>query len=100
MITVRLHKAQLVHEYLQSEDIQPLEWTTMSPGLNPIEYEWEGLRHSITAQRPAPAIINELKSALVRDWVLLPQRLMRTLANSMKDRCKSCVAVAGDFTPN
>ncbi|GFU23472.1 hypothetical protein TNCV_113921 [Trichonephila clavipes] len=77
------------------------------------EYDWNGLRchltlipvwdvsgSSIAARRPAPTTINELKSALVQEWVLLPKGLIRTQVNSMKYRRESCVAVRNGNTPN
>lgn len=95
----RPHRAQLVDDYLESENIQRLEWPAMSPDLNPIEHVWDALGRSIGARRPAPTTIDELKGALLQEWARLPQGLMRTLVNSMKRRCESCVAVRGDHTP-
>ncbi|GFT28262.1 hypothetical protein TNCV_645881 [Trichonephila clavipes] len=63
----RLGQAHLVDEYLLSEDIQLLEWPAMSPDLNPTEYAWDTLGHSISAR--TPKIIDELKIAFVQEWV-------------------------------
>ncbi|GFX79365.1 hypothetical protein TNCV_4517541 [Trichonephila clavipes] len=57
----------------------------MSPDLNPIQYVRDALEPSIGTQRPASTTINELISALVQEWVRLPQGLIRTLIN----RCQS-----------
>ncbi|GFV89337.1 beta-galactosidase [Trichonephila clavipes] len=70
---VREHRAQLVHKYLQSENIQRLEWLAIFPELNPIEHVWEVPGRSIAARRLAPITIDELKSGGGC------QRLIRTL---------------------
>ncbi|GFY08952.1 transposable element Tcb2 transposase [Trichonephila clavipes] len=80
----RPHKSQLVEEYFQSEDMQRMEWHAMFPYLKPIKHVWDVLGRSITARRSASMTIDELKSALVQEWVRLPQGLIKTLVNSMK----------------
>ncbi|GFX84518.1 hypothetical protein TNCV_560331 [Trichonephila clavipes] len=54
----------------------------MSPDLNPVEHVRDVLRHSIVARSPAPMTIDELKSALVQEWVRLLQELITTLVIS------------------
>ncbi|GFX48644.1 hypothetical protein TNCV_585411 [Trichonephila clavipes] len=34
----RLHQANIVNEFLQSEFITPIEWPAFSPGLNPAQH--------------------------------------------------------------
>ncbi|GFX00206.1 transposable element Tcb2 transposase [Trichonephila clavipes] len=37
----RHHRANIVDECLQSDDITPIDWPAYSPDLNPIEHGWD-----------------------------------------------------------
>ena len=95
----RPHRAGLVNEYLESEDIVRMEWPARSPDLNPIEHLWDGLGRHIGFSQPPPRSLNVLRTALEEEWVLLPPDLVNSLVNSMKARCESCMAVRSDHTP-
>ena len=43
----RAHRALMVDEYLESEDIQRMAWPANSPALNPIEHAWDALGRTI-----------------------------------------------------
>ncbi|GFX32212.1 DDE_3 domain-containing protein [Trichonephila clavipes] len=46
----RPHRANIVDECLQSEDITRMDWPAYSPDLNPIEHEWDMLDRRIAAR--------------------------------------------------
>ncbi|GIY14697.1 DDE_3 domain-containing protein [Caerostris extrusa] len=71
----------MVDEYLESEDIQRMDWPAKSSDLNPIEH------HSLGRAIYLPRTILELKIALVEEWEGLPQALLNSLINSMHTRC-------------
>ncbi|UYV84070.1 hypothetical protein LAZ67_X001061, partial [Cordylochernes scorpioides] len=50
----RPHRARLVNEYLQSENIRRMDWRARSPDLNPIEHVWDALGRRIGARHPSP----------------------------------------------
>ncbi|UYV82328.1 hypothetical protein LAZ67_21001723 [Cordylochernes scorpioides] len=89
----RPHRARLVNEYLQSENIRKMDWPARSPDLNPIEHVWDALGRRIGARYPSPRTLVELRTALLEEWGLLPLDLLQSLVNSMRARCETLIAV-------
>ena len=69
----RAHRALMVDEYLESEDIQRMAWSAYSPDLYPIERAWDAFGRAIAMRQPLPRTTLELKIALVEEWEGLPQ---------------------------
>ncbi|GBM20273.1 hypothetical protein AVEN_216685-1 [Araneus ventricosus] len=46
----RPHRALLVDEFLESEDIRRMDWPAISPDLNPIEHVWDALGRAIATR--------------------------------------------------
>lgn len=97
MIT-RPHRAAIVDEYLEHQDIRRFDWPSRSPDLNPIEHVWDMLGRRVARRQMAPRSIPELREALVQEWQNIPQPLLDNLILSMQSRCGACVAVRGDHT--
>ncbi|GFV44646.1 transposable element Tcb1 transposase [Trichonephila clavipes] len=78
------HRANIVDECLQSEDITRMDWLAYSPGLNPIEYVRDMLGRRI---------------ALLDEWCNIPQDQIDNLILIMPRRCKACIASSGRHIP-
>ncbi|GFU04421.1 transposable element Tcb2 transposase [Trichonephila clavipes] len=50
----RPHRANIVDECLQSENITRMDWPAYSPDLNPILHVWDMLGRRIAARHPPP----------------------------------------------
>ncbi|GBN89302.1 hypothetical protein AVEN_263296-1 [Araneus ventricosus] len=95
----RPHRALLVDEFLESEDIRRMDWTARSPDFNPIEHVWDALGRAIPTRNPLPRTIQEMKTTLLKEWDQLPQEMINCLVSNMKSCCKACISVRGDHTP-
>ncbi|GFW01247.1 transposable element Tcb2 transposase [Trichonephila clavipes] len=87
----RPHRANLVDEFLESEDIKRIPWPANSPDLNPIENLWDYLGRAIARRHPPPRDVNGLKTALLEEWSLIPQTVINNVISSLKTRCDMCV---------
>ncbi|GFY22066.1 transposable element Tcb1 transposase [Trichonephila clavipes] len=80
------HRASIVDECLQSEDITRMDWPAYSPDLNLIEHVWDMLGRRIAARQPPPTCVPELRRALLDEWCNIPQDQMDNLILSMPRR--------------
>ncbi|GFW99226.1 transposable element Tcb1 transposase [Trichonephila clavipes] len=63
----RPHRANIVDECLQSENITRMDWPAYSPDLYPIEHVWDILVRRIAAHQPPPTCLPELRRALLNE---------------------------------
>ncbi|GFU44971.1 transposable element Tc3 transposase [Trichonephila clavipes] len=93
------HRAVLIDDFLETENIQRMSSPANSPDLNPIEQVWDMLgRHIATLSQP-PSSVTELKRSLQEAWNRLSPQLIHHLIASMVNHCAARLAVRGDHTP-
>lgn len=92
------HRARVVTDFLQDQNIQRLNWPSRSPDLNPIEHLWDLLGRRVRANHPPPANLPQLYRFLQQEWDAIPQRTLRSLVHSMRQRCIECAAANGGHT--
>ncbi|GFY35754.1 transposable element Tcb2 transposase [Trichonephila clavipes] len=93
------HRAVLIDDFLETENIQRMSWPANSPDLNPIQRIWDMLGRQMTALSHPPSSVTELKRALQEAWNRLSPQLINRLLASTVNRCAACLAVRGDHTP-
>ncbi|GFX64498.1 transposable element Tc3 transposase [Trichonephila clavipes] len=80
------HRANIVDECLQSEDIIHMDWPAYSPDLNPIEHVWDMLGRRITARQPPSTCLPKLRRALLDEWCNIPHDQIDNLILSIPRR--------------
>ncbi|GFU20907.1 transposable element Tcb2 transposase [Trichonephila clavipes] len=94
----RPHRANIVDECLQSEDVTRMDWPAYSPDLNPIQHVWDMRDRRITARQPSLTCLPELGRALLDEWCNIPQDQIDNLILSMPRRCSFLKSAPGRET--
>jgi transposase len=92
----RPHTAALTQAFLQEEDVHVLDWVPYSPDFNPIEHLWDILGRKVAEREPQTR--HDLIHFLTEEWEAIPQDRIRRLIQSMRKRCRECVAAHGGHT--
>lgn len=71
----RPHVAGTVCDYMEDVNINVMDWSARSPGINPIEHVWAELKKRVRARSPTPAHLQGLQSAIKEEWNAIPQEL-------------------------
>ncbi|GFT64785.1 DDE_3 domain-containing protein [Trichonephila clavipes] len=66
----RRYRVLLVNEFLESEDIPRMDWQARSSDLNVSD----ALGRAIATRNPPPRTIQEMKTALLNEWIKLPHK--------------------------
>ncbi|GFU50098.1 transposable element Tcb2 transposase [Trichonephila clavipes] len=93
------HRAVLIDDFLETENIQRMSWPVNCPDLNPIEHVWDMLERQNAALSHPPSSVTELKRALQEAWNRLSPQLIHHLMASMVNRYAEGLVVRGDYTP-
>ncbi len=75
------HVARICTQFPVAENIPVLAWPVYLPNMTPIEHVWDAL------DRPVPANIQQLCTAIEEEWTNIPQATINNLINSMRRRC-------------
>ncbi|GFW23450.1 transposable element Tcb1 transposase [Trichonephila clavipes] len=94
----RPHRANLVEDFFFEEGIVRMEWPTCSPDMHPIQHVWDALGRRVAGRQPTPQTLQELERALLEEWDKIPQLVIKSLINSMPQRCSTLLAVRGNHT--
>ncbi|KFM69679.1 Transposable element Tc1 transposase, partial [Stegodyphus mimosarum] len=73
------HRAELVDDFLETENIQRMLWPANFPDLNAIEHVWDMLGRQIAALSHPPSTVTELKRTLQEAWNRLSPELIHHL---------------------
>ena len=92
------HRARVVTNFLEEQDVNVLRQPALSPDLNPIEHLWDQLGRAIRQRDNQPSTLRELGQALLEEWNRIPAERLRELVNSMPRRLVDVVTARGGHT--
>ena len=94
----RPHTARVTTQFLQGNNINVMQWPSMSPDLSPIEQVWDELDKRVRRRQIQPNTLAQLEQALIHEWNNLPQNVIRRYLRSMRRRCVAIINAAGGHT--
>ena len=94
----RPHMARVTTQFLQGNNINVMQWPSMSPDLSPIEQVWDELDKRVRRRQIQPNTLAQLEQVLVHEWNNLPRNVIRRYLRSMRRRCIAIINAAGGHT--
>ena len=94
----RPHRARIVNDFLQQQQVTRMDWPALSPDLNPIEHLWDVLGRHTREHLPPNANLARLVLVLQQEWLDIPQNVLHNLIRSMRQRCLDCINANGGHT--
>ena len=92
------HRARVVQDFLQQQQIDQLPWPAYSPDCNLIEHAWDTLDRAVRNRDIQPSNLDELARALQEEWRNIGQRAMNKLVESMPRRIQAVLDSRGGYT--
>ena len=92
------HRARVVQNELNNNNVTQLDWPARSPDLNPIEQAWDMLGRAVYSMPVRPQTLDALEAALDREWRAIPQNQLDRLIASLPHRIQACIEANGGHT--
>ena len=100
-----IHTANAVKDWFKDNSIPVEDWPPFSPDMNPIEHVWYHLKQYVLEHYPelsdmgsGEEAVKALARALVEAWNTLPNKLFKSLIDSMPDRVQALYKAKGWHT--
>ena len=91
------HRSKVLKNFLDSNNIDLLEWPGNSPNLNPIENLWSNMKIKVSEKQPLSGA--ELVKAIKEVWVKeISKEYCQSLMKSMPRRIKAMIKNRGGHT--
>jgi hypothetical protein len=90
--------ARVCQDFLANHNINPLNWPPYSPDLSPIEHLWGETDRRVRGHRNAPATLDQLRAALLKEWDNIPMRRINALMNLMHRKIRAVTDALGGHT--
>ena len=94
----RPHTAHATTQFLTANNVNVMEWPSMSPDLSPIEHIWDELDRRVRARPNQSTDLPQLQATLLQEWNNLPNNIVRRYILSMRNRCRTVINSNGGHT--
>ena len=94
----RPHTARATTQFLTANNVNVMEWPSMSPDLSPIEHIWDELDRRVRARPNQPTNLPQLQATLLQEWNNLPNNIVRRYIRSTRNRCGAVINSNGGHT--
>lgn len=91
----REHIARATMDEFVERGIQPIQWLSYSPDLNPIEIVWNWIKDYIQNHYDEKLSYDRLREAVKVVWNSIEQYQLDDLIESLHDRCLAVIAADG-----
>lgn len=92
-----VHTARATKQWLDSQNIECMDWPSLSPDLNPMENLWAVLSQEVYSNGKQYNTRVELIDGIKFCWNKIKNEVTESLVNSMKKRCVKLLRNNGDF---
>lgn len=92
------HRAAVVRDFLQRQQVVRMDWPARSADLAPIENLWDILGRRVVDNHPQPVDAVQLFQILQQEWLAIPQQMLQNLVHSMRQRVIECLTANGGHT--
>jgi hypothetical protein len=89
------HTSKLATNWRMNNNVQKIDWPSMSPDIAPIENVWQLLKMKLRKKKLST--YQSLVSAIKREWKSLSPELAIKLVHSMNNRISEVIENDGDF---
>jgi hypothetical protein len=93
-----VHTSRRTVEWLQTQNINVLDWPSRSPDINPIENMWGLLQKKLQSRGLIFQNREELLTAITDEWNTLSQDYYQNLRLSMLRRLENVISAIGAMT--
>lgn len=93
-----VHRAHIVCQYMENNNIHHTVWPAQSPDMNPIENIWLKLKRDIEKQTANIHTENELMTVVRHSWESIPPSYVQELYSTIPARLQEVIRMKGNLT--
>lgn len=94
----RPHRARMVLDFLDANDLIVLPCAACSPDMSPIEHCWDVMDRRVRSRQQLPANRQDQVDSLQEEWHRIPRDVIRWLTFSVRRRAFACTEARGGHT--